>query len=99
MPSSEKIKISARPPESAKENDLDAAMSFIRDDSPPRPSTHTSHPWKAAREDVLKTFNLRLPEEYALKLEFLSDKKKISKHEICIAAVRREIDRLIKEHI
>jgi hypothetical protein len=103
MSSSEKIKVSARPPVKSNLDDLtlDAAMNFIRNDtpSPMTPPQKQNYPWEKAREDVLKTFNLRLPEEYALKLEFLSERTGSSKHEICIAAVRREIDQLIKEHV
>lgn len=52
-------------------------------------------PWEHPniRSDVYKTFNLRLPEEYFLKLDYLSKITKESKQRICIDVVISEIDK------
>lgn len=51
-------------------------------------------PWEdnRVRKDVYKTFNLRLPEEYYVKLAYLSQLKKDSKHKICLDILLPEID-------
>lgn len=52
-------------------------------------------PWEDSkiRKDVYKTFNLRLPEEYYVKLAYLSQLKKDSKHKICLDILLPEIDK------
>ena len=54
-----------------------------------------SFPWEdpKVRDDVFKPFNLRLPEEYYLKLDYLSKIKKESKQRICLDILLSEIDR------
>lgn len=50
------------------------------------------------RPDVIKTFNLRLPEPLKLKLDFIRAHTRVSVHEFVMAAlipaVDREIERL-----
>jgi hypothetical protein len=52
-------------------------------------------PWENPniRSDVHKTFNLRLPEEYFIKLDYLSKITKESKQRICLDVVMSEIDK------
>ena len=54
-----------------------------------------SFPWEngKVRKDVYKTFNLRLPEEYYVKLNYLSQLKKDSKHKVCLDILLPEIDK------
>ncbi len=50
-------------------------------------------PWDIARLDVIKLMNVRMPEEYYLKLDYLSKKHRISKNKLCLEAIIAEIDR------
>jgi len=61
------------------------------------PVTHKTNMWDNARIDVIKPFNLRMPEEYYIKLNYLSKKKRISKNKICLEAVISEIERMLEE--
>ncbi len=54
-------------------------------------------PWDNARIDMIKPFNLRMPEEYYIKLDHLSKKHRISKNKICLEAVIAEIDRMLSK--
>jgi len=58
-------------------------------------------PWEKEniREDIVKIFNLRLPEAYHAKLEYLSQNGKDSKHKILMDIILPEIDKKIKEII
>lgn len=76
--------------------------------APRRPArTRGSHnrrgearPWEApaVRSDVIKAFNLRLPEPLKLKLDFIRARTRVSVHEFImdalVPAVEREIERL-----
>jgi hypothetical protein len=55
----------------------------------------TTFPWQESgiRKDVHKLFNLRLPEEYYVKLAYLSQMTKDSKHKICLDILLSEIDK------
>ena len=55
------------------------------------------YPWESARDDLYKTFNLRLSEEYALKLDYVAMRLKLSKHSICMNVVKKEIDKLLED--
>ncbi|RMF17007.1 MAG: hypothetical protein D6761_05225 [Candidatus Dadabacteria bacterium] len=56
-------------------------------------------PWEdpAVRDDLLKVFNLRLPEPLYLKLKFLSDYSPRSMQQICLDALRPAIERELKK--
>ena len=58
-------------------------------------------PWEREniRHDIVKIFNLRLPETYHAKLEYLSQNGKDSKHKILMDIILPEIDKKIKEII
>lgn len=87
------IKVSARPPVKKKKEDLDELkLAFVQ--SGDIHSTEKKD-WEKARPDVCKTFNLRLSEEYYIKLDYASSKIRKSKHSICIDAVQKAIDHLL----
>jgi len=101
---SENQKVSARPPEKKEDHDKmsdELALAFIKEGALDKAKQHVEkihvYPWEEARDDVFKTFNLRLPEEYSVKLDYLSMKLKTSKHSICMTVVKKEIDRLLSE--
>ena len=52
-------------------------------------------PWEnsGVRDDLIKIFNLRLSERYFLKLEYLSKMTRISKHQLCMDILLKEIDK------
>ena len=60
-------------------------------------------PWEdpSVRDDVAKTFNLRLPEPLKLKLDFIREQTRVSVHEFImtalVPAVNLEIERLERE--
>lgn len=104
---SNSIKVSARPP-IKKSNDLefldDMMESFVKNgdieidkDSQSLEKKEKPLPWDFARKDLYRVFNLRLNEEYSLKLDFLSAKIRKSKHSICLESVKLEIDKLLKD--
>ena len=97
-------KVSARPPEKkdfASDKLDDLASAFIKDGSIEKTSLSSEkivnvYPWENARDDVYKTFNLRLPEEYAVKLDYLAMRLNISKHSVCMNVVKNEINKLLE---
>jgi hypothetical protein len=98
--SSEKSKMSGKPP---KPNNLN---SFLEDAEKPHYSDqtkeNTSLPWQGenVRSDVIKSINLRLPEDYILKLQFISQKTYKSQQmlikEALLPFIDEEIERLLK---
>jgi hypothetical protein len=60
------------------------------------------HPWESpeVRDDVLKLYNLRLPESYLLKLKYIAAHTPGSMQRFCLdallPAIDEEIDRLTK---
>ena len=96
-----KMQLSSRPPQQ-NNSDLD---SFINAANNPDASGTSSvnkvegreitFPWKEpnVRDDLIKIFNLRFSERYFLKLEYLSKLTKISKHQLCMDILLREIDK------
>jgi hypothetical protein len=101
---SEKQKVSARPPEKREIHDKmsdELALAFIKEGAFENTKQQVEkihvYPWEEARDDVFKTFNLRLPEEYSVKLDYLSMKIKSSKHSICMNIIKKEIDRQLAE--
>ena len=59
------------------------------------------HPWEEPklRDDVLKVYNLRLPEPYLLKLKYIAEHTPGSMHQFCIDALLPAIDKKITELI
>ena len=58
-------------------------------------------PWEDSkvREDVLKVYNLRLPEPYLLKLKHIAAHTPGSMHQFCIDVLLPAIDKKVKELI
>ena len=56
-------------------------------------------PWKApgVREDVVKTFNIRLPEPYHLKLAYIAEHTPQSMHNFCMEVLTKAIDAEIEK--
>ncbi len=56
------------------------------------------YPWNnpSIREDVQKVFTVKLPEEYILKIKFISDKTNKSQQKIVREIVCHEIDKIIE---
>ena len=51
-------------------------------------------PWEEAgvREDVIKVYNLRLPEPYLLKLKYIADNTPDSMQTFCLSVLKNAID-------
>lgn len=58
------------------------------------PSDSEAHPWQhpRVRDDVLKVYNLRLPEPYLLKLRFIAGNTPGSMQRFCLDALLPAID-------
>ena len=102
-----KPKLSIRPP--LKEDRDRALEDFITAPIETKvkdfPSARTSEqekkpamlPWEhdSVREELIKVFNLRLSEPLFLKLQYLSDVKRISKHQICLQIIEQKIEEML----
>lgn len=94
-------KVSARPPrkkEEAEQTKNDLIKQFIQHGEVSVEST-TIYPWEAeyVRADVIKSFNLRLPESYFLKLEYIAKQTRRSKQSICFPIIQEMIDTTIND--
>lgn len=60
---------------------------------------NASYPWEEAgvRDDVVKVYNLRLPEPYLLKLKYIAEHTPNSMQTFCLNVVEEAIDKKIKE--
>ena len=95
-----KSKMTGQPP---KPQSLD---SFIMEaetlPSPPVPAQENDLPWQnaAVRADVIKSVNLRLPEDYILKLQYISQQTHKSQQalirEALLPYIDQEIERLTR---
>ena len=58
-----------------------------------------SYPWDGpnVRDDVLKIYNLRLPEAYLIKLKYIAENTPASMQQFCLAALLPAIDAKIEE--
>ena len=56
-------------------------------------------PWEnpKVRDDVLKVYNVRLPEPYLLKLKYIAERTPGSMQQFCLDALLPAIDKKIKE--
>lgn len=83
-----------RPETRAMENESQA---FI--DGAGEKASVADYPWNqlGVRTDMVKLFNLRLPEPAKLKLQWLAERSPKSMHQIALEAVMAEIDRQINE--
>ncbi len=60
-----------------------------------------SYPWEDTkiRDDVLKVYNLRLPEAYLIKLKYIAENTPDSMQQFCLGALLPAIDAKIEELI
>lgn len=65
-----------------------------RTETPTPPVVPKELPWNApgVREDVVKTFNIRLPEPYHLKLAYIAEHTPQSMHSFCMEVLKDAID-------
>ncbi|MEM7132451.1 MAG: hypothetical protein AAF702_39475 [Chloroflexota bacterium] len=94
----EKSKMSLTPPQKATTSTAEAFVERAGEVAQePSLSPESAYPWEQAhvREDVSKSVNLRLPEPYHLKLQFLSEKTHKSQQVILREVVLPEIDRQV----
>lgn len=63
--------------------------------------TSDIYPWQelGVRDDVLKTYNLRLPEPYLLKLKYIAEHTPNSMQKFCLNVIEDAIDKKIEELI
>jgi hypothetical protein len=72
-------------------------------DSADQSVMENAYPWQGdkIREDVLKVYNLRLPEAYLLKLKYIADHTPGSMQKFCLdallPAIDKEINKLLKK--
>lgn len=91
--------LKSRPPEKSKHS-LDAFIAGAEEKTATEPSKHQkAYPWQEAgiRLDVNKTFNLRLPEPYLLKLKFISEQTPDSMQMFCLRVIKDAIDKKIAD--
>jgi hypothetical protein len=57
------------------------------------------YPWEEAsvRDDVIKVYNLRLPEAYLLKLKYIAENTPDSMQKFCLRVMQEAIDAKITE--
>ncbi|MGZ8187827.1 MAG: hypothetical protein ACXWTP_00200 [Methylosarcina sp.] len=93
--------LKSRPPGKPKQ-DLDDFLSGAESDRKNKSTTkqpQESHPWDepGIRDDVMKLFNLRMPEPYLLKLKYIAEHTPDSMQKFCWHAVQEAIDAKIEE--
>ena len=89
-----KNKMSAKPPQPA----TPEAFIHSAEHNPATPAG--GYPWEAphVRDDVIKAVNLRLPEAYILKLQFLSEQTNKSQQAILRDILLPAIDAAVKRY-
>lgn len=63
------------------------------------PASATVYPWDTARQDVLKQYQLRLPEPYLEKLRYIGQHTPFSMQQFCLEVLLPAIDAKIAELI
>lgn len=108
MLQSKKTSLSSRPPKDSKITAVDqeklnkfilsAERSIQIDDPVDVTFIKYTFPWEkeGVRDDFYKLFNLRLSESSLLKIEYLANLLKVSKHKLCLDILLPEIDKKIK---
>lgn len=92
--------LKSRPPGKTKQ-DLDAFLGGAEErvEVKKPKNQNTSYPWEetGVRDDVIKVYNLRLPEPYLLKLKYIAEHTPDSMQTFCLNVVEEAIDKKIKE--
>jgi hypothetical protein len=86
-------------PKPVKLDDFIEGAENRRDEPPTADRVPTPLAWEdpMVRNDVLKAYNLRLPEPYLLKLKFIASNTPVSMHAFCMAELLPAIDRKVEE--
>jgi len=86
---------------SKSKTDLDAFLGGAeqRTTSKPASTKQLAYPWEddKVREDVIKPFNIRLPEPYLLKLKYIAEHTPDSMQKFCLTILHEAIDAKIEE--
>ncbi|MGZ8942796.1 MAG: hypothetical protein ACXW00_08525 [Methylobacter sp.] len=93
--------LKSRPPGKPKQ-DLDSFITGADKKSTiPANQPAESYPWEdpGVRDDVMKLFNLRMPEPYLLKLKYIAEHTPDSMQKFCWHAMQEAIDAKIEELI
>jgi hypothetical protein len=72
-----------------------SAEEFIREAETPSPVAQVDTgppPWEQARSDVIKPYQLRLPEKHYLMLKYIADKTPYSMHSFCLETLLKAIE-------
>lgn len=81
--------------------DLDAFIAGAEEKAAPKsaPKRKSTYPWEEdrVRDDVTKTFILRLSEPYLLKLKYISEHTPDSMQKFCLNILEDAIDKKIKD--
>jgi hypothetical protein len=84
-----------------KDSDIDAFIAGAENKKAKSASVAktASYPWEAPgiREDIIKVYNLRLPEPYLLKLKYIAEHTPDSMHKFCLNVLQDAIDEKIEE--
>ena len=84
-------------------DDIEAFITGAEDRTAPSTLVEkaASYPWEepGVREDVIKVYNLRLPEPYLLKLKYISENTPDSMHKFCLNVLQDAIDAKIEDLI
>jgi hypothetical protein len=93
--------LKSRPPSKANKQDLDAFLSGAEKRVNPTAVQQPKavYPWEAdgVREDVIKTYNIRFPEPYLLKLKYIAEHTPDSMQKFCLDVLLEAIDAKIDE--
>jgi hypothetical protein len=95
--------LKSRPPNKPKQ-DLDAFLTGAESGKKnlhPADQAEETYPWQepGVRDDVTKSFNLRLPEPYLLKLRYIGEHTPDSMQQFCLRILQEAIDSKINELI
>jgi hypothetical protein len=90
-------KITSHPPKKSAQDFILAAEKKAENSSNILPKEKL--PWELdnVRSDVHKVFTVKLPEEYLIKIKYLSDKTNKSQQKIVREVIQKEIDQLLQE--
>lgn len=93
-------KLTSRPPSKKPIEEFILAAEQRKEDSDyNNPKIEETYPWQDSlvRSDVQKVFTVKLPEEYILKIKFISDKTNKSQQKIVREIVCHEVDNIVSQ--
>ena len=93
-------KISSHPPKKRTVQDFIAeAESRVRSQEYKEPVEKISYPWEddSVRPDIKKAFTLQLPEEYILKIKYISEKTGKPQQKLIREIVTSSVDEMLKD--